>query len=109
MSQRDSKHASLPAIVYVEFLWDAVGRVKNPQHPSEDIDLTFFAEPEKQALIEKILKDANKLQIVRTDVRFMFFRANCAEQLDDFFAACWSDTVRPSACRQVRTPRTRRR
>jgi len=69
----------------VEFLWDAVAKVESPSYPGEDYDLAFVAEAENQALIEKLIQDANKLPIVRADARLMFFRANDAEQRDYFF------------------------
>ncbi len=69
----------------VEFLWDAVAKIESPSHPGEDYDLTFVAESENQVLIEKILEDANKLPIVRADVRMMFFRANDPAQRNYFF------------------------
>ena len=75
----------IPFFTNTEFMWDAVGRVKNSQHPSEDNDLLFVAESENQPLIERILEDANKLPIARADVRLMFFRANDRETLDLFF------------------------
>jgi predicted Zn finger-like uncharacterized protein len=68
-----------------EFLWDAVAKVRSPQHPDEDIDLTFVAESENQVQIERILEDANKLPIVRADARLMFFRANDRKSLDYAF------------------------
>ena len=68
-----------------EFLWDATGKVRSPDHPDEDIDLTFVAESENQIQIEKILEDANKLPIVRADARLMFFRANDRRGLDYAF------------------------
>ena len=69
----------------VEFMWDAVAKVESPSHPGEDYDLTFVAESENQVHIDKILEDANKLPIVRADVRLMFFRANDSEQREYFF------------------------
>ncbi len=68
-----------------EFLWDATGRVRSPDHPDEDVDLAFVAESENQPAIEKILEDANKLPIVRADARLMFFRANDRRGLDYAF------------------------
>jgi predicted Zn finger-like uncharacterized protein len=73
----------------VEFLWDAAAKVESPTHPGEDYDLTFVAESENQILIEKILEDANKLPIVRTDARLMFFRANDPKQREYFFERLW--------------------
>jgi predicted Zn finger-like uncharacterized protein len=69
----------------VEFLWDAAAKVESPSHPGEDYDLTFVAESENQIHIDKILEDANKLPIVRTDARLMFFRANDPKQREYFF------------------------
>jgi predicted Zn finger-like uncharacterized protein len=76
---------NLPHFRNVEFLWDAVGKVPNPEFPGEDLDLTFVAESENQIGIERILEDAIKLPIVRADARLMFFRANDLKQLEYFF------------------------
>jgi len=54
-------------------------------YPGEDHDLTFVAESENQIDINKIIEDANKLPIVRADVRLMFFRANDPGQCGQFF------------------------
>jgi len=68
-----------------EFLFDAAGCVHNANFPSECIDLTFIAESENDPRIEKILFDANKLPIVRTDVRLMFFKANDRDELEHHY------------------------
>jgi predicted Zn finger-like uncharacterized protein len=67
------------------FFWDAAGKVPNQSFPGEDYDLTFVAESENQIDLNKIIDDANKLPIVRADVRLMFFRANDAVQRSQFF------------------------
>jgi len=69
----------------VEFLWDTVAKQQNPTYPGEDYDLHFVAESENQIDINKIIEDANKLPIVRTDARLMFFRANDPDQRSYFF------------------------
>ncbi|HTV38819.1 MAG TPA: zinc-ribbon domain-containing protein [Xanthobacteraceae bacterium] len=76
---------NLPNVKTTEFLWDAVGKVLNRTYPGEDYDLTFAAESENQPDINKIIEDANKLPIVRADVRLMFFRANDQAQCAQFF------------------------
>jgi predicted Zn finger-like uncharacterized protein len=76
---------NLPNVKTAEFLWDAVGKVLNRTYPGEDYDLTFAAESENQPDINKIIEDANKLPIVRADVRLMFFRANDQAQCVQFF------------------------
>ncbi len=68
-----------------EFMWDAVAKVPSVEYPGEDTDLLFVAESENQPHIDKILEDANKLPIVRADVRMMFFRANDPGQLELHF------------------------
>lgn len=68
-----------------EYLWDVVSKVEHPKHPREDLDLLFVAESENHTHIDKIIEDANKLPIVRADLRLMFFRANDPPQLGQFF------------------------
>jgi predicted Zn finger-like uncharacterized protein len=76
---------NLPNVKTTEFLWDAVGKVPNRTYPGEDYDLTFVAESENQVDVNRIIEDANKLPIVRADVRLMFFRANDQAQCLQFF------------------------
>ena len=76
---------NLKNVKTAEFLWDAVGKVPSKSYPGEDYDLTFAAESENQIDINKIIEDANKLPIVRADVRLMFFRANDPGQCKLFF------------------------
>lgn len=76
---------SLRRHVNREFLYDVSGRVQHPDHPMEHNDLTFVAESENRPEWRFILEDAEKLPIVRTDVRLFFFRASDQESLDHFF------------------------
>jgi len=74
---------NLKRFVSKEWMWDVVVKMPDPDYQDEDRDLWIVAESEQDPRIRKILQDANKLPVVRCDVRFMFFRANDAEQLTE--------------------------